>query len=240
MRGTATRSGLVGLGAHPLHQTGFVQSAHAHQHATDGAVAAHPIETTFGKGVFDHRQVHRVEDDDGVIFHAQGRGGIDPMALPARAAQLGKHLRGVVAALAGDDDVAGFEGVYVVAIEQLGFVFRHGRRCATRVGGGEKHGLDQVEVFFGLHAVHQDRADHATPADQADSVSDFFHGVALSIKMFFDSRLVWPGRARRTRAVQPLAVVVVMEMARSAPAAEALVVFKRTYCMDSIVADSSG
>jgi hypothetical protein len=26
-----------------------------------------------------------------------------------------------------------------------------------------------------LHAVHQDRADHATPADQADTISDFFH-----------------------------------------------------------------
>jgi hypothetical protein len=35
-------------------------------------------------------------------------------------------------------------------------------------------------------------------------------------------------------------VVVVMEMARSAPAAEALVVFKRTYCVDFMVVDSSG
>jgi hypothetical protein len=58
--------------------------------------------------------------------------------------------------------------------------------------------------------------------------------------MFFDFRLVWPGRARRTSAVQPLVVVVVMEMARSTPAAEALVVFKRTYCVDFMVADSSG
>jgi hypothetical protein len=86
--------------------------------------------------------------------------------------------------LAGDDDVAGFEGIDVVSVKQLGFVFRHGWRCATRVGGGEKHGLDQVEVFFGLHAVHQDRADHASPADQANAISDFFHFFALSIHVF--------------------------------------------------------
>jgi hypothetical protein len=98
--------------------------------------------------------------------------------------QLGENFRGVVAALAGEDDVAGFEGVYVVAIQQLGFVFRHGRRRATRIGGGEKNGFYQVEVFFGLHAVHQDRADHATPANQADTVANFFHGVTLSINVF--------------------------------------------------------
>ena len=117
VRGPTTGGGLVGLGAHPLHQTGFVQSAHAHQHAADGAVAAHPIEAAFGECVFDHRQVHGVEDDDGVVLHAQGGGRVDPVALPTRAAQLGEHFRGVVAALAGDDDVAGFEGIYVVAVK---------------------------------------------------------------------------------------------------------------------------
>jgi hypothetical protein len=35
-----------------------------------------------------------------------------------------------------------------------------------------------------LHAVHQDRADHASPADQADAISDFFHVFALSINVF--------------------------------------------------------
>ena len=49
--------------------------------------------------VLDHRQVDRVEHDDRVVLHAQRRGGVDPVALPARGAQLGEHLVGVVAAL---------------------------------------------------------------------------------------------------------------------------------------------
>ena len=39
----------------------------------------------------------------------------------------------------------------------------------------------------------------------------------------FDPRLVWPGRARRTRAAQPLVVVVVMETVRTITPSEALV-----------------
>jgi len=114
---------------------------------------------------------------------------------------LGVSVPSAQAALAGEDDVAGFEGIDVVSVKQLGFVFRHGRRRATRVGGGEKHGLDQVEVFFGLHAVHQDRADHATPADQADTVSNFFHGVALSINVF-----LIPGSSGREGRDEPQAI----------------------------------
>ena len=201
VRSASTGCRLVGLGAHPFHQTGFVQSTHTHQHAAHRAVAAHPIQATLGECVFDHGQVHWVEDDDGVIFHAQGGGRVNPVALPTRAAQLGKHFGGVVAALASDDDVASFQGVDVVAIEQLGFVFRHGRRRASGVGGGEKYGLDQVEVFFGLHAVHQDRADHASPPDQADAVSDFFHVFALLINVF-----LIPGSSGREGRDEPQAI----------------------------------
>jgi hypothetical protein len=66
--------------------------------------------------VLDHRQVHRVEDDDRVVLHAQGAGGVDPVAVPARGAQLGEDLGGVVAALAGDDDVAALERVDVEGV----------------------------------------------------------------------------------------------------------------------------
>jgi hypothetical protein len=34
-------------------------------------------------------------------------------------------------------------------------------------------GLDQVEVIFGLHAIHQYRADHAAPADQTYQLAHF-------------------------------------------------------------------
>jgi hypothetical protein len=42
------------------------------------------------------------------------------------------------------------------------------RGLAAGVGGREEDRLDQPEVAFGLHAVHQDRADHAAPAYEAD------------------------------------------------------------------------
>jgi hypothetical protein len=105
-------------------------------------------------------------DDDGVFFHAQGRRGVDPVAVPARCAQLGEDFRGVVAALGGDDDLAALELLDVEGVLQRGFVLGHRRGFATCVRCGEEQGLDQVKVFFLNHAVHQDRADHAAPANQ--------------------------------------------------------------------------
>jgi hypothetical protein len=89
------------------------------------------------------------------------------------------HVAGVVAALAGDDDVALFQGGNVFGVLERGFVFGHGRRLAACVRGGKKHRLDQIEVFFLCHAVHQDRADHAAPADQTYQLA---HVFALSKK----------------------------------------------------------
>jgi hypothetical protein len=85
--GAAARGCLVGLGGHPLDQAGLVQGAHADQHAADRAVAADPVLATLGQTVLDHRHVDRVQHDDGVVLHAQGRCGIDPVAVPARAAR---------------------------------------------------------------------------------------------------------------------------------------------------------
>jgi hypothetical protein len=39
--------------------------------------------------------------------------------------------------------------------------------------------LDEVEVALGDHAVHQDRADHAAPADEADPIANSAHCVCL-------------------------------------------------------------
>ena len=177
--GTAAGSGLVGLRAHPLDQTGLVQRAHAHQHAADGAVAADPVLAAVGHGVLDDRHVDRVQHDDGVLFHAQGRGSIDPVAVPAGSAQLGEHLVGVVAALAGQDDVALLQCFYVVRVLERLLVLGHGGGSATSIGGGEEHGLDQGKVILCLHAVHQHGADHAAPAHQTYYVSNF-HRAHLS------------------------------------------------------------
>jgi hypothetical protein len=42
------------------------------------------------------------------------------MAVPARCAQLGKYLGGVVAALAGDDDLTALERVDIELVELAG------------------------------------------------------------------------------------------------------------------------
>ena len=41
------------------------------------------------------------------------------------------------------------------------------RAAAARLRGGEEHRLDQVEVALLAHALHEHRADHAAPADDA-------------------------------------------------------------------------
>jgi len=88
------------------------------------------------------------------------------VAVPARRTQLAEHRRGVVATLSGDDDVAALERVDVVRVLQRGLVLRLRRSLAARVRGREEQRLEVREVIFSLHAIHQDRADHAAPADQ--------------------------------------------------------------------------
>jgi hypothetical protein len=107
-----------------------------------------PIQfAALGQRVLDHRQVDRVQHDDRVVLHAQGRGGVDPVAVPAGGAQLGEDLGGVVAALAGDDDVAALERVDVERVLQLGFVLGLGRGLAAGVGGREEQGSKWAKSF---------------------------------------------------------------------------------------------
>jgi hypothetical protein len=60
---------------------------------------------------------------------------------------------------------------------QACLVFGHGGRFAARVGGGEEQRFYQTKVALGLHAVHQDGANHATPAYKSYQ----FHVITLSI-----------------------------------------------------------
>jgi hypothetical protein len=50
------------------------------------------------------------------------------------------------------------------------------RPLAAGVGGGKEHRVDMIEIALFLHAAHEHRTHHATPADQAD----FFHCVIHS------------------------------------------------------------
>src|SRR5690606_25979354 len=161
-----TGSRLVGHGAHPLDQTGLVQTAQGHQHQADGAVAA---DVVLGAGVqrlIDHLAVDRVQHDYRVIGHAQAGGRVDPVAVPAGFAQLGEDFVGVVAALAGQDHVEALELVDAVGILQRSDVLANRRALAADIGSGEEHRLDQVEVTLFQHALHEHGTDHTAPTDQ--------------------------------------------------------------------------
>ena len=84
----------------------------------DRAVAADPVVATGRQGLVDDRAVDRVQDDDGVVLHPQRGGGVDPVPIPARRAQLGEDLGRVVAALGRDDDRAALELLDVIGVLQ--------------------------------------------------------------------------------------------------------------------------
>ena len=119
------------------------------------------------------------------------------MALPARRAQFWVDVCRVFTALRGDDDVAFFQCGNVHRVFERGFIFGLRWGNAARIRCGKENRLDQVEVFFGNHAVYQYRADHAAPANQADGVLRVFHLRCPYQKMIFMTRLVWPVGATR-------------------------------------------
>jgi hypothetical protein len=45
-----------------------------------------------------------------------------------------------------------------------------GRAGAADVRSGEEHGVDAIEIPFVAHALHQNGAHHAAPADESNSV----------------------------------------------------------------------
>ena len=89
---TAARCGLVGLRTHPFHQVRLEERPHPHQHAAHGAVTPHPVVATLHQGFLNHGQVDGVQNDDRIVLHAQGGGRVNPVTLPSRLAQFGKHL----------------------------------------------------------------------------------------------------------------------------------------------------
>ena len=95
----AARGRLIRHAAHPLHQIVLEQAMQPHQHAAHRAIAADVIFDALGHRGFDDRQVHRIKNNHRVVFHTQGFGGVNPIAVPAGGAQLGINLGGVVTAL---------------------------------------------------------------------------------------------------------------------------------------------
>ena len=173
MAGTTTGGRLIGGHAHPLHQIGLEQATQGQQHQADGAVAANEGLDAVVQGVFDDVAVDRIQDDDRVLLHAQGGGGVNPVALPAGGFQARIDILGVVAALGGDDDVLRGQRLEIEGVLQGAGIDAKIGGGLTGLGGGEEGGLNAGKILLFLHPAHQHRTHHATPTDQ----TYFFHNV---------------------------------------------------------------
>ena len=116
MTRAAAGSRLVCRHADPLHQILGKQAAEGHQHQADGTVAADKGFYAVVQAGGDHVLVNRVEDNDRIVLHAQRRGRVNPVTLPAAFAQLRVNLVGVIAALARDNNVQCLQRVQIERI----------------------------------------------------------------------------------------------------------------------------
>ena len=175
MARAAAGRGLVGRHGDPLHQILSEQAAEGHQHQADGAVAANKSFYAVVQAIGDHALVHRVENDDGIIFHAQRRGRVNPVALPAAFTQLWIDFVGIIAALAGHNNVECLQRFQIVSILQRPCGTTKGRCSLAELGSGEEDRADSVEIALFNHALHEYRADHTAPADK----TNVFHSICF-------------------------------------------------------------
>jgi len=145
------------------------KAAHRHQHQAHRAVAADVVLDAFLQRRIDHGHVDRVENDHCVVVHAKRAGGVDPVALPARLAQLRIDVVRVVAALARDDHRQRLQALHAHRVAHRRRVAPDRRTLAAGLRSGEEHRLDMVEVALLAHALHEHRPHHTAPADDADS-----------------------------------------------------------------------
>ena len=166
---------LVGGDRRPLHQIVGEQTAERHQHQADGAVAADEGFDAFVQALLNHRVVDRIQDDDGIVLHAQRRGRVDPITLPTAGAQLRIHFVGIIAALTGNNDIERAQRVDVIRILQRALLAAEGRRGRTVLRGGEKDRANGIEIALFRHALHENRADHSAPTDE----TNVFHNICF-------------------------------------------------------------
>ena len=176
---TRAGSGLVGHAGCPFNQIVLEQTAQSHQHQGNGTVAADVVFHAVFEAVVDDVAVDRVEDDNRIVFHAQGRSRVNPVAVPAAVAQGLEDGFGVVATLTGNDDVHFCQFGNIVGIQQCFGCLTEIRGSAADVGSGkEKRFGNMGEVVFFFHTLHQNRADHTAPADKT-----YFHVLLLEKKI---------------------------------------------------------
>ena len=168
MGGPRPGRGLVGHARHPLHEAGPEEARERHQHEAHRAVGPAEVPPAAGEAGGDHVRVHRVEDEHRPRRHAKGRGGVDPVAVPARGAEPRVDLAGVVASLAGDDRVVPGERPDIAGVaEPPGVEAGSARTRPARSGGRVERGRDAGEVAFLPHPFEQHRADQPPPADES-------------------------------------------------------------------------
>ncbi len=158
---------LIGGDGGPFHQILGKQAAQRHQHQANGAVTADEGLDAFVETLTNHLMVHRIENNDGVVFHAQRRGRVNPVALPAAGAQLRVDFTGIIAALAGDNDIQRLERLNIKRIlQRTGGLAAKRRRSLSQLRGGEEDRIDNVKITLFAHARHQHGADHTAPTNK--------------------------------------------------------------------------
>ena len=167
--GARARRCLIGHRADPFDPSSGDQAVHRHQHQADGAVAADEIPQTSSERPIDDRAVDRIQDDHGVVLHAQGTGRVDPVPGPAGGSEARVHVVRVVTALAAQHDVEPSEVVDVRRVQQRRRPLADVGSRGSHLGSGEEDRREiEREVVLLPHAVDEHAAHHATPADETD------------------------------------------------------------------------
>src|SRR6185369_795480 len=178
--GSAGAAGsLIGHGREPLYEIGAEKPAQSHQHQADRTVASDEILLAVLQSLVDDATVDRIEDDDRIVLHPKGRSGIDPVAVPPLLAQFRVNSLGVVATLAGDDDIE-----LLQLLDVLGFLQGAGiHRC--RLAGlrcREEDRLDaDAKISLLHHPLKEDRTYHTAPTYYSD-----FHSLSPFSCICFD------------------------------------------------------
>ena len=172
---TSTRCGLIGHRGCPFNQVILEQATQAHEHQRYSAVATDPVLTALGQRILDHVHVDRVENDHGVVGHAQRGSCVDPVTIPASSTQLGENFLGIVPTLAGNDDFALLQGINRSGVQQRqrSFLATENRGFSTSGRCRKIDGINVGKITLLNHALHKHGTNHTPPADQTNLLHDF-------------------------------------------------------------------
>ena len=165
---------LIGRHRNPVNQVIGKQATEGHQHQANGTVAADKGLNAFVQAVGDDILVNRIENNDGIVFHTQRRGCVNPVTLPTAFTKLWIDFVGIIAALTGHDDIERLQRIQIKSVLKCAGRGATERRCRLpELGSRKENRANGVEVTLLNHALHENRADHTAPADK----TNIFHSV---------------------------------------------------------------